>query len=402
MLSFRIDHWRMDLASAVIDEATGWMEVEGTAALEGVMDYGDHFEYVPLSTLADSIDQLVGLPVTIGHPEKLLDLETTREFQNGTVIKSWMKKDEAKIRLRVTGPDGIQAIQKGVRELSPGYQVDIEEKPGTYQGKAYQYVQTKRRYNHLAIVDRARGGRRAKFDSWRADGVLVQRTDMEDEVVKIKLPDGTEHEVPKAVAEYLATLAADEKDEGEKEEEDKPAADAPVAPPAPPAAAAVPAPAAAPAAAAGGPVKVQVTMDQLDAIIDRASEKAADRLLKSMRQDREQQEKAARSLGETVATCKPHLPQSYRMDGKDELTIMADTISAINPALKPIVARNRADGSFLKGTLQALLLTVVKPKEDPQEAGERADDDNVDLIKRAREERERKIAAGKPAKGAAK
>lgn len=391
--SFRTDHWRMDLASAVVDDATGWMEIEGTTALEGVMDYGDHFEFVPIETLKDSIDQLVGLPVTLGHPQKLLDLGNTREFQIGTVLKSWIKGDEAKIRLRITDPDGIEAVRSGTRELSPGYQVDIEEKPGTFKGKAYKFVQKKRRYNHQAIVDRARGGRRAKFDSWRADGVLVQRTDMEDEVVKIKLPDGTEYEVPKAVAEYLATLAADEKDEGEEEE--KPAADAPVPTPAPPAPAApAPAPAAAVAPASGGPVKVQVTMDQEDAIAD----KVVARLQKAMREDKAQQEKAARQLGETVATCKPHLPQSYRTDGKDELTIMADTISHLQPKLKGLVTRNRADGSFLRGTLQALLVATAKPQEKIEDApeAERADDDNVDLIEKARKTRDEGIAKGRP------
>jgi len=54
-------------------------------------------------------------------------------------------------------------IQSGKRDLSLAYRCVYDKVAGTYNGQDYQYVQRKLRGNHLALVDRARGGAALKF-----------------------------------------------------------------------------------------------------------------------------------------------------------------------------------------------------------------------------------------------
>ena len=52
----------------------------------------------------------------------------------------------------------INDIVGGKSQLSCGYDFDADFTPGEYQGRKYDFVQRRIRGNHVAIVDRARGG----------------------------------------------------------------------------------------------------------------------------------------------------------------------------------------------------------------------------------------------------
>jgi hypothetical protein len=375
MMHLRIDRWRMDESSVVVDPDTGWVTMEGTAALVGVMDYDDQSEYVPAETLAD-FESLLAAPLTVGHPPKNLDIESTRKYQTGTVLSAkFVDSKKLRVRIRATDASAIAAVQSGTVELSPGYIAELDKTPGVFAGKKYDAIQVKRRYNHLALVDRARGGRQAKLDSWRADGALIQRTDMETVTI-----EGKEYQVPPEVAAIVTSWQAEQESAADAEE---PAADADGAPA--PAATTTPA-----APAAKTPSSITVKMDSA-ALANLKREIVAD-LTAAIRHDKALDRKAAAELGETIALVRPLLPKSYHTDGKDVGTLIADALVTKKPDLAGWVKKHRTDGSMLRGALE-MLLTGEKPIDATE--SERADS-NDDEISKAQAEQERRMKTRTP------
>jgi hypothetical protein len=77
-----------------------------------------------------------------------------------------------RVKLAIRRADAIQAVKGGKTELSPGYVTLLDPTPGVDpEFGPYDAVQRDRRYNHLAIVDVARGGPEIRL---RADGARTQ------------------------------------------------------------------------------------------------------------------------------------------------------------------------------------------------------------------------------------
>lgn len=181
MPDIQMTEYREDIGGDVTlkFDDNGYLRVDGIAAKAGILTYllpnGDiRREYVPAETLfnADSLDTLRGAPVTVEHPG-VLSPETSSQYSRGSVPKADADGEKLKVGVVVTGKDAIEAIQGGKRQLSPGYRAELDFTPGEYQGQKYDAVQTRRIYNHLAIVSSARGGDecRLHLDSLKADGV---------------------------------------------------------------------------------------------------------------------------------------------------------------------------------------------------------------------------------------
>lgn len=339
---------RLDLASAEVDPSTGWMTVTGTAALVGVLEYPHGNELVPAETLAD-VEGIVGLPVTIQHRKdgSLLDIDTTSDEQVGTIIGAWFDVRKQRVKIRLTDREGIDALRSGTYEISPGYDVDIERRSGVFDGKQYVAVQKKRRYNHIALVDRARGGREARVDSKMA-------------MITI---NGTDYEVDEAVAAYIRKMSSDE-----------PATDA--APPidAPP-----------------------PRTDSLDvaALTASITKNVLAGVVTTIRADRESIRRDAVELADAIAVCRPHLPQSYRADGKDRGQIYADTILALKPDMAAIVKEKSARTDWLEGTLTGLINgTSAAPRTDGATAEELGGGVVVNIVEAARLRQEERLTAG--------
>lgn len=60
--------------------------------------------------------------------------------------------------LSITTQKGIDAVENGIKELSACYRYDPVFKPGTFNGKPYDFVMTNIRGNHVAIVRKGRAG----------------------------------------------------------------------------------------------------------------------------------------------------------------------------------------------------------------------------------------------------
>jgi len=156
-----------------VDE-NGFLTLSATAAVVGVMEYRDNNgrvikQLVPHETLSDteSFRTLEDKPVTYNHPKSLLTAKDAKKWACGHVKAGvFFDGDELIAPMIITDEKLQNVIKEGKAvEVSPGYIATLEEaKPGaTFNGEAYDYIQRGRRYNHLAVVEVARGGRRAKL-----------------------------------------------------------------------------------------------------------------------------------------------------------------------------------------------------------------------------------------------
>jgi len=113
----------------------------------------------------DSLATLSGVPITLGHPvvdgkNVLVTPENWQEFGVGVVGDSISKQNPyVKIDgLSIQAEIALAAIQAGTKQLSPGYEADIIEESGVYDGVPYQLRQKNIVYNHMAILEEGRTG----------------------------------------------------------------------------------------------------------------------------------------------------------------------------------------------------------------------------------------------------
>jgi len=208
-----LTEYREDIGGGIVSriDENGYLRVEGIAARTGVLTY-----LLPNGTIRrelvtpeclfaeDSVASLVGAPVTIDHPG-ILNSETATKYQRGSVPSAGADGDKLKVSVVVTAKDAIDQVGRGKQQLSPGYRAELDYTPGEYNGQPYDAIQTKRVYNHLAVVQSARGGNecRLHLDSLAAEGVIcaVETQPTTDEVKpmpSVKLHSGATVEVADA------------------------------------------------------------------------------------------------------------------------------------------------------------------------------------------------------------
>lgn len=118
-----------------------------------------------------------GAPLTDGHPpeDTPVTSENFRRLEVGTATGPGCRVDGDYVAVPLLWKDKntIHKIEKlGKRQLSPGYEIDLDETPGVHPKYGrYDAVQRNIRINHVALVDRARGGDRLKI---RMDGFDVR------------------------------------------------------------------------------------------------------------------------------------------------------------------------------------------------------------------------------------
>lgn len=155
------------LASHV--RADGVTLYEGIAAREGILVYrradGSTFrELVTLDALRSMAGGLPRGPITLEHPPEFVTPDNVARYGVGDVDGEMVIEEDkqgafARVKIAVRRRDALDAVAAGKQELSPGYDVEVDPTPGVDpRFGAYDSRQLSRAVNHLAIVDRARGG----------------------------------------------------------------------------------------------------------------------------------------------------------------------------------------------------------------------------------------------------
>ena len=129
---------------------------EGFAGKE-VLVYRDEAEVFAPEALAS----FEGKPLTLDHPDEDVDPENWAELARGIVTNvhrgTGPASDLVLADILVTDAEAIAAIEGGLRELSCGYDAEVERiRPGVGR-------QTHIRGNHVALMDHGRAGGRCKI-----------------------------------------------------------------------------------------------------------------------------------------------------------------------------------------------------------------------------------------------
>ena len=153
--------------------ATGAIVCWAVGAVVGVYPYperGYNAAVLP-ETLSDpaSLDTLPGAVLTLRHAEQDISPDTYQEVTQGAVFAGHYDEGEQGIvfPVAINGADALAAIKAGARHLSMGYLHDPPRaEPGELDGKAYDVVQTGRRYFEVALLpadQTPRGGPRCRL-----------------------------------------------------------------------------------------------------------------------------------------------------------------------------------------------------------------------------------------------
>lgn len=161
----------------------------------------------------DSLQSFSHAPITVDHPEEGVTADNWKTLSVGEVSTA-AKQDGEWVMLPLILKDAaaIKSVMDGKRELSAGYVCDLDFTPGvTADGETYDAQQRGIKINHLALVDRARAGSKARIGDgvgkWGASPVTDQLLDKEQVMtLKTVTVDGIPIEVTDQGATVIATL----------------------------------------------------------------------------------------------------------------------------------------------------------------------------------------------------
>lgn len=108
---------------------------------------------------AASAQSFIGKPITDNHPSKPVTSANWRDHARGTIMGALRDGDYLAFDLLLTDASAIAAVDAGKRELSNGYDANLEF--GDFKaadGTVCQARQTRISGNHVALVDHGRAG----------------------------------------------------------------------------------------------------------------------------------------------------------------------------------------------------------------------------------------------------
>ena len=215
MQQFRIDK---NPLPKVYRTSEGYIKGTAIVTRTGIFKYVDNQGNIRLELRhpddildEDSLESLKQIPITVEHPTVLVDSSNVKQLGvglTGETVK--IDGENIKTTVTITAIEGVEAINSGKEELSLGYTLDLEEEEGIYNGQPYTHRQKNIRYNHLAIVKRARAGANARlnFDSFECGIIVDENIKLEREnMVKINI-DNVDVEVDEAVKKSFDSLNA--------------------------------------------------------------------------------------------------------------------------------------------------------------------------------------------------
>lgn len=221
-------------AASVRRTADGYLTAEARVARTGIQMYrGAELGMPDRETVRvyrpedsvfsqDAMHSYAYRPMTNDHPSAPVDAENWRDFAIGQTGGDVVRDGEfVRVPLVMMDAQAIADFEAGKRELSMGYDAEIVFQDGTTEsGEKYDAIQKSLRMNHVALVDRARGGNELRIGDRRAPGAQDYAADnpshrsntMSDVKTKTILVDGLSVETTDAGAQAIEKLQQQVKD----------------------------------------------------------------------------------------------------------------------------------------------------------------------------------------------
>lgn len=160
----------------------GFVRFQMSVARSGILVYklddgSEWREYRPPEEAfkATSMRTLANIPMTNDHPPVLLNAENAKQYTVGyTGDRVDKRADYIEADGTLFDAQTIADMDAGKREISAGYELDLDFTPGSVNGERYDAIQRAIDYNHVALVDKGRaGGAKVKMD---AAGVISEKS----------------------------------------------------------------------------------------------------------------------------------------------------------------------------------------------------------------------------------
>lgn len=111
----------------------------------------------------ESLKTYKGKPIIITHEAGVVSKDNVDREQIGTILTEGYRDGEnVRAEIIIHNTDAMKDC--GLKELSLGYNLDLIEEPGEWNGEAYDAIQTNIVINHLALVANARAGEQARLN----------------------------------------------------------------------------------------------------------------------------------------------------------------------------------------------------------------------------------------------
>ena len=167
----------------------------------------------------ESLKSYKGRPIIITHDAGLVTTDNVKENAIGTILTEGYRSGDD-VRAEIIIHDTVGMKKAGLKELSLGYNLDLEETPGEWNGQHYDAIQRNIRINHLALVGEARAGEQARLNIDGRDPNLLKGGKAMQKTKKASRGDSvlSPEELAKAIEEYKARRAARLADKADNEE----------------------------------------------------------------------------------------------------------------------------------------------------------------------------------------
>ena len=110
-----------------------------------------------------SLASYEGKPIIVTHDAGLVTKDNAHDEEIGTILSQGIKDGDS-VRAKIVIHDTDALKECGMRELSLGYSLTLDETAGEWEGKPYDAIQRDISVNHLAVVREARAGDTARLN----------------------------------------------------------------------------------------------------------------------------------------------------------------------------------------------------------------------------------------------
>ena len=146
----------------------------------------------------ESLESYKGKPIIVTHRAGRVTTDNVEKKTIGTMLTAAVKDGEnVRVEIVIHNTD---ALKTGLRELSLGYDLDLDETPGEWNGQPYDAIQRNIRVNHLALVSAARAGEQARLNIDEKEN-LTGGPEMEQNKTDSGL---SPEELEEAIADFIA------------------------------------------------------------------------------------------------------------------------------------------------------------------------------------------------------